>query len=192
MPRAEDFDRAVVVGKAKEVFWQKGYEATSMQDLVDAMGLNRSSIYNSFGGKMDLYRESIRTYQRESNTYLREALLDGDPMESLELLFSQAIDDIISDTENKGCFNLSCRMEMAERDHAIKDWLKGAEEHNLDLFSGIIRSGQEKGSINKDRSAQEYALYLLSGFQGLRLSGILNKDRKQLAGIADTLLSQLR
>lgn len=192
MPRVEDFNRADVIEKAKQVFWQKGYEATSMQDLVDAMGLNRSSIYNSFGGKMDLYRESIRTYQKESNAYLREALVAGDPMEALESLFAKAIDSIVQDGDNKGCFNMNCRMEMAERDENLKDWLKGTEEHNLDLFAGIIRSGQEKGVINKNQSAAQYARYVMSGYQGLRVSGILNKERTELEAIASTILSPLR
>ena len=107
MPRVEDFNRADVIEKAKEVFWKKGYEATSMQDLVDAMGLNRSSIYNSFGGKMELYRESIRTYQKETNAYLRDALVAGDPMEALESLFENAIQSIVLDKDNKGCFNMN-------------------------------------------------------------------------------------
>ena len=192
MPRVEDFNRADVIEKAKEVFWKKGYEATSMQDLVDAMGLNRSSIYNSFGGKMELYRESIRTYQKETNAYLRDALVTGDPMEALETLFENAIQSIVMDKDNKGCFNMNCRMEMAERDDHLKDWLRGTEEHNLDLFAGIIRSGQEKGVINKLQSADQYARYVMSGYQGLRISGILNKDQAQLQGIASTVLSPLR
>ena len=192
MPRVEDFNRADVIEKAKQVFWQKGYEATSMQDLVDAMGLNRSSIYNSFGGKMELYRESIRTYQKETNAYLRDALVAGDPMEALESLFENAIQSIVMDKDNKGCFNMNCRMEMAERDDHLKDWLRGTEEHNLDLFAGIIRSGQEKGVINKLQSADQYARYVMSGYQGLRISGILNKDQAQLQAIASTVLSPLR
>ncbi len=192
MPRVEDFNRADVIEKAKEVFWKKGYEATSMQDLVDAMGLNRSSIYNSFGGKMELYRESIRTYQKETNAYLRDALVTGDPMEALETLFENAIQSIVMDKDNKGCFNMNCRMEMAERDDHLKDWLRGTEEHNLDLFAGIIRSGQEKGVINKLQSADQYARYVMSGYQGLRISGILNKDQAQLQAIASTVLSPLR
>ena len=192
MPRVEDFNRADVIEKAKEVFWKKGYEATSMQDLVDAMGLNRSSIYNSFGGKMELYRESIRTYQKETNAYLRDALVAGDPMEALESLFENAIQSIVMDKDNKGCFNMNCRMEMAERDDHLKDWLRGTEEHNLDLFAGIIRSGQEKGVINKLQSADQYARYVMSGYQGLRISGILNKDQAQLQAIASTVLSPLR
>ncbi len=192
MARNQSFDRDVVIAKAREVFWKKGYESTSMQDLVDAMGINRSSIYNSFGDKLALYRESLRSYQRDTNAYMREALLDGDPMEALEELFEQAVIDIAKDKDNKGCFNMNCRIEMAERDRDLKTWLHGTEEHNLDLFTGIIRLGQEKGSINRDRSAQEYARYVLSGYQGLRLSGILNKDTDQLRGIVSILLDPLR
>ena len=65
MPRSEVFNRDEVLEKAKNVFWLKGYNATSMQDLVNATGLNRSSIYNSFESKLNLYKLTLEKYQNE-------------------------------------------------------------------------------------------------------------------------------
>ena len=66
MPRTEDFNREEVLGKAKGHLWLKGFNGTSMQDLVDVTGLNRSSIYNSFGSKMELYLQSLKKYQGDN------------------------------------------------------------------------------------------------------------------------------
>ena len=69
MPRVEIFNRDEVLEKAVRLFHNKGYNATSMQDLVDATGLNRSSIYNSFGSKKELYQQSLRAYKEQANKY---------------------------------------------------------------------------------------------------------------------------
>ena len=71
MARPTDFDRNTVIQKAQEVFWTKGYNGTSMQDLVDATQLNRSSIYNSFGSKHDLFQETLKDYAKDFDKVMK-------------------------------------------------------------------------------------------------------------------------
>ena len=75
MARTEVFNREDVLQRAKNIFWLKGYNGTSMQDLVDATGLNRSSIYNSFGSKMELYEKTLLKYQEEG-AFFRDKAVD--------------------------------------------------------------------------------------------------------------------
>ena len=75
MPRAVEFDNAKVLESAMDLFWKKGYHATSMQDLTEATGLNRSSLYNTFGCKMQLYRTALTQYQKQNGSVFQKALI---------------------------------------------------------------------------------------------------------------------
>ena len=98
MPRSEDFDRSQVLQNAKEVFWVKGYNGTSMQDLVDATGLNRSSIYNSFGNKMELFQQTLKQYQDESAQLFDNACAQNkNAIETIGLTFLYSLKNIKED-----------------------------------------------------------------------------------------------
>ena len=71
MARQKEFDLDVALDKATQLFWEKGFESTSMQDLVDAMGINRASLYDSFGGKKELFEASMDRY----STWMRDEIL---------------------------------------------------------------------------------------------------------------------
>ena len=77
MPKTESFDRKEVLEQAKEAFWKKGYGSTSMQDLVEATKLNRSSIYNSFGDKFNLFLECLKLYQKSERSKAMQLVLKG-------------------------------------------------------------------------------------------------------------------
>ena len=74
MPKVETFNKEFVLKQATEVFHTKSYSLTSMQDLVDATGLNRSSIYNTFGSKLDLYMDCLRSYQSKAHGKIQKIM----------------------------------------------------------------------------------------------------------------------
>ena len=189
MPRIEEFDREAVLQKAMNVFWEKGYYGTSMQDLVDVTGLNRSSIYNSFGSKLELYQHTLSHYQKEASGVFQKALLRaGDPLEAIRLIFEGFLAEITSDVNGKGCFVMNCKAEMGNRDGDIRKWLLDTQEHHLALFQDLIGDGQEQGIINKDQARKSYAYFVLNAFQGFRMTGILVKDRKVLQEIIENTI----
>ncbi|CAM1362928.1 TetR/AcrR family transcriptional regulator [Tenacibaculum xiamenense] len=186
MPKTETFDKEQVINQAREVFHSKSYNATSMQDLVDATGLNRSSIYNSFGSKHELYLECLKSYQSDSKCRI-ENIIDKDncSLKILENIFSMNMNN------SKGCLINNCTSEMANQDDTIKAFLTSNQKGMTGLFEKIVQSGQEQGAINKNKSAREYALYLLATFQGLSMANILENDRKEIESIIKTTLSVL-
>lgn len=189
MPRIEEFDKESVLRKAMNVFWEKGYNGTSMQDLVDATGLNRSSIYNSFGSKLELYQNTLSHYQKETGGMFQKALLKAsDPLEAIRLIFEGFLPEILNDDDGKGCFSMNCKAEMGNQDSDIKKWLLDTQEHTLSTFQGLIRDGQEQGVINKNQDSLSYAYLIFSAFQGFRMTGILVKDRIVLQQIIDNTL----
>ncbi|WP_019671213.1 TetR/AcrR family transcriptional regulator [Eudoraea adriatica] len=189
MPRSEEFNREHAVRQAMNVFWEKGYNGTSMQDLVDATGLNRSSIYNSFGSKHELYKTTLEFYQKESGGLFHKALLNAkNPLGAIRLVFESFLPEILSEGGDRGCYAMNCKSELGNREGDIRKWLLANQENTLNVFSGLIKEGQEQGIINTKEDSKTYAYYIFNAFQGFRMTGILIKDRTVLQRIINNTL----
>ena len=102
MPRTKQFNREEILEKALEIFWRKGFHATSMQDLVNFLGINRASLYDTFGGKKKLFLECIAKYRANNQTKLDDMLGREIPAkEFLDSFLKNAIDESISDEHQK-------------------------------------------------------------------------------------------
>ena len=188
------FDRNQMLESIVLVFQEKGYSGTSMQDIVDITKLNRSSIYNSFGSKMELYLEALDVYKNDFiDTSSKKISNTQCGLEAIQLLFSYHISRIINDNEGKGCMIANCKSELGSSgDKSINKWLKNSESYNISLLEELVLNGQQSGSINKDKSPEEYALYLFSNIQGLNMTGIFLKDRKGLETLVKNILYILK
>lgn len=184
MPRVEEFNRDEVLLKAMHIFWEKGYNGTSMQDLVEGTGLNRSSVYNSFGSKLELYQETLKKYKKGGNAQFQRVLMKAkNPLEAIQLIFESFIPEIIGDVKSKGCYVMNCKSEMGNQNEDIRKMLIAAQEDTLSVFQELIADGQQQGLINSDQDSKSYAYHIFSAFQGFRMTGILVKDRKVLQEI---------
>ena len=193
MPRSETFDREKVVKDAMQIFWEKGYNGTSMQDIVDATGLNRSSIYNSFGSKRSLYLATLDLYEREGHQLHRKVLLKSrNPLEAIKGMLNNVLIASRADTEGKGCFIMNCKTELGNMDDELNNWLFQNQEESVSLFRDLVSQGQEEGIINTLQDAHTYAYYLYNTFQGLRMTGMLTKDREVLQGILENTMRILK
>ena len=193
MARQEEFDREDIITKAIEVFWAKGYNGTSIQDLVDATGLNRSSIYNSFGSKQNLYRVSLEQYEDESNKVFQKALLkSASPLEAIRRILSSAVFSSMEDQQSRGCFILNCKMELGGSDQELRHWLERNQEKSITLFKDLVTEGQNEGEINTLSSPEAIAYSLFNTFQGLRMTGILTRDPKILNEIIENTIKNIQ
>ncbi|MEM9389991.1 MAG: helix-turn-helix domain-containing protein, partial [Bacteroidota bacterium] len=124
MPKSVLFDKSEVLEKVTYLFWSKGYNGTSMQDLVDTTGLNRSSIYNSFGDKYNLYEQSLQYYQQLQEDKL-SSYFEGDksPKQKIITLFRGTAEEIINKESTNGCFMSNCTTELSNTDPKIHDFL---------------------------------------------------------------------
>lgn len=192
MPKVETFDKDLVLEQATNVFHDKGYNATSMQDLVDATGLNRSSIYNSFVSKINLYLECLKLYE---NNFKREAskvlLKANNSFEAIELIFELYIQIMSDDQYDKGCMVVNCKSEMANHEKSITAFLESNQKSMLQLLEDLVTKAQLENLANKKQTAKDYALYLYSSLQGFRMTGILIRNTRQLENIAKTITQTL-
>lgn len=192
MPKVETFSRDAVLKQAVEVFHNKGFNATSMQDLVDATGLNRSSIYNSFESKLNLYLECLKVYEDKYNRKTSQRLLRSDSgFEAIQLIFKLYLGEMTKQKDDRGCFIVNCKSEMANHEDSVTNFLNVNQHKTLSLLEDLVTQGQSDKSINRIKNPRDYALYLYASLQGFRMTGILITETKQLQSIMNTVLQTL-
>lgn len=187
MPKSVTFDKDLIMERVMELFWKKGYNGTSMQDLVDVTGLNRSSFYNSFGDKFSLFEQALKYYQEQQNQLLSESFSEAkSPKQAIMALFMGISDDIRSGNQ-KGCMFTSCTSEMSH-DPAVKDFLVDNMERVVNSFAALLREAQKQGEISMSKDPGTQALYLFSSLQGLRLTSMLEPN---LEAVTEEILANL-
>ncbi|MEM7548916.1 MAG: TetR/AcrR family transcriptional regulator [Bacteroidota bacterium] len=191
MPKAETFDRTEVIQKATQLFWKKGYHATSMQDLVDTTGLNRSSIYNSFEDKFNLFLECLKMYQgNERAKALQVVFKETSPIKAIKVFFRNGAKQ--SFCEKNGCFIVNATTELGKSDSLVVDFLEKNERSLKKMFKDLLDDAKAKDELDKSEDTEALASYLFSSFQGIRVTSILAKDELELNKIADYTLSVLK
>ena len=191
MPKSVLFDRDEVIRNVTDLFWEKGYNGTSMQDLVDATGLNRSSIYNTFGDKFQLFTESLKFYKNFQNDLINKARSNSkSPKAAIELLFNGVWEEMSSIPE-KGCYLSNCATELSNTDPRIFNFLSKNKEAVVKSFTSLIEDSQKLGEINKNKDAEVLANYLFSSLQGLRVTSMIDRDKEHIKGISQLILQSL-
>ncbi|MGW0904757.1 TetR/AcrR family transcriptional regulator [Streptomyces sp. NPDC002853] len=196
MARPRTFDEERALDAAMHAFWANGYEATSTQDLCEATGLGRSSIYNTFSSKHELFRRALARYMDSMTSDQVEILQDAErpPMERLRALFERVIDTEFQCREHGhsiGCLTVNTTVELAGRDPDAAEMLAGDLAVRLAAISAVIRTGQSGGDITSTRDAGALAQFLNAVIGGMRVSAQGGADRAALTAIADTALDAL-
>jgi AcrR family transcriptional regulator len=196
MPRPRTFDEDRAVEAAMRTFWANGYEATTTEDLCAATGLGRSSIYNTFTSKHELFRRALLRYVETMNAFQLGILSDEGrpPVERLRALFSAVIDGEMAtrrDGRSIGCLTVNTTVELAGRDPEAADILDRDTERRTVALRLVIAAGQRAGEIASARDPEALARYLTAVIGGMRVAGQGGADRAVLQSIADTALDAL-
>jgi len=170
MARPLAFDRQEMIQRAMYAFWEKGFAATSIQDLVKATGLNRSSLYNTFKSKEQLFLLSLDQYTKV-NSQLAQAKVKAakDELDVIRIYLQAIMESSLADEQNKGCMIANCKAEVSNTQTEIKDWLTANQKFSMQFFSDLIERGQEKDIINQQSSPAEYAHFINSCLHGMRV-----------------------
>lgn len=192
MARPKTFNRAAVLQKAMEVFWRKGYEATSMQDLVEAMGINRGSLYDTFQDKRHLFLAAIAYY---TNTQLQKGIAcleaPGSAKGAIAAYFQAIIQEIVANTPCQGCLMTNAIIELSPHDPEIATCLKQALLRLENAFYGALVRATEQGELPPGQNWRTLAQYLTISVQGLWVSSKLEPSAEQLQAIVQTILLPL-
>ena len=189
MARPREFDPDTALERATQVFWSKGYEATSLDDLCAATGLGRSSLYATFGDKRELYLRSLDRYEESAAARIAEALNRPLPFrESFAAFLSRYIDDIVAGPGRRGCFIGNCAAELARNDREAAQQVKRGLQRLEATFREALARAKSRGDLNPAADIDALARFIMAGMQGLRLVGKANPDRATLDDIAAVML----
>lgn len=192
MPRPKEFEREVVLEKAMELFWQKGYEATSVQDLVQHMGINRGSLYDTFKDKHNLFLAAVSHYHE---TVVKDAIARLEaPSASRSAIvdyFNRMVDCLTGDEAQRGCLMTNTIVELAVQHPDIAAQLQMSLQRIERAFKAALTRAQLAGELAADKDVADLARYLVCCVQGLRVMCKTNVSREQFQATVDLMLSVL-
>ncbi|NEA32587.1 TetR/AcrR family transcriptional regulator [Streptomyces sp. SID13031] len=181
MGRPRTFEQDVVVDRAMEVFWRKGYRATTPQDLIDAVGIGKGSLYNAFGSKRELFRLALDRYRDQQATLIDEMLAAPGPVKQrLASAMELVIDLNFADPDRRGCLAVNTAAELAGSDLAATDQVRAMFERTTEVFLAAIRLGQASGELRKENDPEAVATHLLTTLVGLQLLSRTSGDPERL------------
>jgi TetR/AcrR family transcriptional regulator, transcriptional repressor for nem operon len=193
MARTKEFDPDAALQSALELFWQRGYEATSMADLVEHLGIGRASIYATFGNKHELYLKALDRYAETRDPRLVGALSQPGPALPAvrALVRGFAAEAASPEDRHHGCFITNSAAELAPHDPAVARRVEISWEHvETPLYAALIRA-QAQGELPEDRDPRALARMLLVLMQGLRVVGKASQDPARVRDAAEQALALL-
>jgi len=191
MARNKAFDPEERLEKARDLFWEKGYHATSMQDLVEAMQLNRASIYDTYGDKHALYLQCLANYATDKQEdYKRSAAGAASPIQAVECIIRRALERTIED--GKACMVVKSSFELAEGDKEVRELLKKDGVRLTKVLEELLRKAQAAGEITKERNPVMLSNYIVAAFSGLWQTNTISGNRKMVQQMTEFLIEVVK
>ncbi len=195
MARPREFDREQVLDQAIEVFWQHGYEGTSIQHLVDRMGIHRGSLYCAFGDKHGLFLAALDRYEEVFHSRILERLAEGGHRGKARRAIRRVFEDIVGSCAGsagrRGCLMTNSAVELAAHDRDTAARVIANLSRLEEALCTALRTAQAEGELARKHDARALARFLASSLQGLRVMGISCPDRTVLRDVARVTLSVL-
>ncbi len=192
MARPKSFNQSEVLDKALNLFWEQGYNATSVQDLVDHLGINRASIYDTWGDKRGLYLETLKAYRKKGAANFLERLRSNQSSKAIIRNFLKDVTaEAIEDTCNKGCFLSNSASELANSDQNVFELFSDNNANMEAVLTELVKEGQNNGSITNTDAPEALARFILNTAMGLRIMSKGRKSEKSLEEVVNIALSVL-
>lgn len=186
MGRQLTFDRDEKLKQAMRLFWEKGYEATSMQELVDTLGINRFSLYNTFGDKRKLFLEAMERYRKSVLRSLVEPLLAPDAsLAAIHRYLDNLSAGLITPSGDCGCFFQNAVAECGPQDEDIRRQVEATFARLEQLLEQALQRAQDSGELKRLQDPRQGARFIVTHIQGIILLRKATRD-------SDRVLESLR
>ena len=182
----------MALDQAMRLFWRQGYEATSIQDLVDRLGINRFSLYDTFGSKHELFIaacERFRLLMNEERINELENASSG--LEGIRKLFRTFEGSFADGKKDCGCLMTNSVVEMAMHDNQVRTWAQEFLQRLEDALCHALTKARRAGEISTSKSPRELARYFTCLLQGINVIGKAFPDGKQVRKVLRTAISEL-
>ena len=192
MARLKAFDEDLALDAAVDCFWLRGYEATSVRELADAMGIGGASLYNAYGDKRALFSRSLERYAERS---MREriARLEAShrPKAAIAAFIAEIIDRSLKDPDRKGCLLVNSALDVAPHDAKIGKVVGGYLDELRAFFRRNLEAARTAGEVPRRLDVEEVSGHLLGVLLGIRVLARTGARRKLLEGVARPALDLL-
>ena len=191
MARHKEFDPDKALEKAMHLFWLKGYEATSVQQLCDHMGIKKGSLYDTFGDKRTLFLAALNQYLKLNAPPADLVEQLGSAKSAIVGIFNQIVDASVHDKECRGCFMINSIVELAPIDPEFALMSANRRKEYEDMFHHLLVTAQEMGEIAPSGNLIALARFLTNAVFGLRVTAKSTQERNILQDIVASTLSIL-
>jgi TetR/AcrR family transcriptional repressor of nem operon len=191
MARPREFDEEAVLDAAVECFWARGYDATSVRDLIEKTGLTGASLYNAFGDKRSLYQKALDHYvdQSVADRIRRCEVLA--PRQAIGEFFAEIVERSLRDRERKGCMLVNAALEVAPHDPGFQRIVAEVLIQIEGFFRRCVEAGQADGTLTRSQAPERLARHLLGVLLGVRVLARVRPERTQLEGIVGSAFALL-
>jgi TetR/AcrR family transcriptional regulator, transcriptional repressor for nem operon len=188
--RSKEFDPDVALQQALELFWERGYEATSMADLVDRLGVARASIYATFGSKRELYLKALERYlgQRDIVGPLSQP---GPALPAVRAFLGLYVAECLADELRRGCMVVNTAVEFGSRDAGVLAKVATGWAELETALAGALTRARAQGEIPSGKDPQALARFLLVLVQGVRVLGRADPDPRRLRDAVDQAMTAI-
>jgi AcrR family transcriptional regulator len=185
-PRA--FDTEAALDRALNLFWEKGYEGTSLSDLTQAIGVNRPSLYAAFGNKEDLFRKVLNRYAERHQGYACKALELPTAREVVEKLLYGSADIQTLPRHPHGCLTVQGGLACGAEAGSIQRELACQRTANQNVLRKRLERAKAEGDLPSDADPADLARYVMTVIQGMAVQAASGASRKELYRIVETAL----
>jgi TetR/AcrR family transcriptional repressor of nem operon len=179
VPRTKEFETGDALDAAMQLFWRKGYAATSLRDLLDGMGIGYGSFYNAFGNKHALFLASLDRFRELRTSWIDEVLEDSG-LGGIEEVFRRTVDGLVGFEPRRGCLLANTAVELGPHDAEVAAKISRYVRHTEAVFERAVIRAQEAGEIPADRDPRAMACFLVNTLHGLRVLARVGTDRAVL------------
>ena len=190
MPRTKEFEPEAALQDAMELFWQKGYEATSMRDLLGCMGIGRGSFYGTFGDKRSLFLAALDRFERKRTAWVDEALEGPEPMDAIRYVFERTVENLVGFEPRRGCLLANSAVELAPHDPEVAERISSYVRRTEDAFAAALE--RAAGELPEKEDPRTLARFLVSNLHGLRVMARAGAPREALEDTVRVVLATLR
>ncbi|MGE6348722.1 TetR/AcrR family transcriptional regulator [Bacillus mycoides] len=189
MARTREFDEDQVLDAAMQLFWEKGYEATSLSDLTSRMGIQRPSIYSTFGDKKELFEAALRRYTMSRASDIRNRLQSHSSVkEAFSIFFADVVNEEYAGDLSKGCFCINTMVELAPHDERFEILTREHQMYLAVIFQETIERGIQSGELEVNTDAKSLAQALIVALIGLT---VMMKSRPQRSFVDNVIVATL-